>query len=137
MLMYRLLPSQRRLERFVRHLLTTTGDDWTPYLGDAFRHYRLKMSVPPIAQPAELARFTRPTLVVGAEHDVGIPGAKLIARAAELFPGLVGTELIKGAYHSPPTTPEFRRWMADRLTAFFFADEHQLLTAERRAARAA
>lgn len=126
MLMYRLLPGQRRLDRLVRHLITTHGDDWTPYLGDAFRHYHLRMSVPPIAQPAELAQFTRPTLVIGAELDVGIPGAKLLARAAELFPGLAGTELIEGAYHSPPTTSEFRRWMGDRLTAFLSADERKL-----------
>ncbi|TMQ04633.1 MAG: alpha/beta hydrolase [Deltaproteobacteria bacterium] len=125
MLMYRLWPSQRRLQRFLRHLLTTHDDDWTPYLGDALRLYNLRMSVPALVQPAELARFTRPTLVVGAEHDVGIPGAKLITRAAALFPSLAGTELIEGAYHSPPTTPVFRQWLSGRLTRFFLNDEHK------------
>jgi 2-hydroxy-6-oxonona-2,4-dienedioate hydrolase len=125
MLMYRLWPTPRRLERFLRHLLTTHGDDWTAYLGDALRLYNLRMRVPALARPAELARFTRPTLVVAAERDVGFPADQLLARAAELFPSLAGTELIRGAYHSPPTTPAFRQWMSDRLTRFLLADASQ------------
>ena len=121
--MYRLRPSAHRLERVLRHLLTTPDGDWAAYLGDAFRLYRLRMHVPVLARPEELAGFTRPTLVIGAERDLSFPADKLFARAAELFPGLAGTELIAGACHSPPTTPEFRQWLAGRLTAFFAANE--------------
>lgn len=131
--MYRLRPSPQRRDRLMRHLLTTPDDDWSAYLGDAFRLYRLQMRVPARARPDELAGFTRPTLVIGAERDVSFPGAKLLARAAELFPGLAGTELLAGACHSPPATPEFRQWLGARLTAFFAADEAR---AERPAAAA-
>jgi pimeloyl-ACP methyl ester carboxylesterase len=82
--------------------------------------------VPALAQPIELARFTRPTLVVGAEQDLSFPGTALIERARELFPGLAGTELIAGAYHCPPTTTEFRGWLGDRLTRFLLANERSL-----------
>jgi 2-hydroxy-6-oxonona-2,4-dienedioate hydrolase len=121
LLMYRLAPSERRLDKLMRHLLTTTGDAWTPYLGDAFRHYKLQMRVPALATPAELARFERPTLVFGAERDLSFPGASLIARARELFPGLAGAELIAGANHCPPSTAEFRSWLGGKLTAFLEA----------------
>jgi pimeloyl-ACP methyl ester carboxylesterase len=120
---YRLRPSPRRLERLLRHLLTTPDGDWAAYLGDAFRLYHLQMRVPALARPEELAGFTRPTLVIGADRDLYFPGAQLLARAAELFPGLAGTELIAGACHSPPATPEFRQWLGGRLGAFFAASE--------------
>jgi pimeloyl-ACP methyl ester carboxylesterase len=120
--LYRMRPTPRRLDRVLRNLLTAPDDDWTPYLGDAFRLYRLQMQVPRLARPAELVGFTRPTLVIGAAEDVGFPGGKLLARARELFPGFAGGELIDGAKHSPPTTPAFRRWMADRLTGFLLAE---------------
>lgn len=117
MLRYRLAPSPAARDRLLRHLLTTPDDDWVPYLGDAFLAYRLAMQVPRLATPDELAGFTRPTLVIGAEHDLSFPGGPLIARARALFRD-PQTELIAGAHHCPPTTPEFRRWLGDRLLGF-------------------
>lgn len=118
MLRYRMAPSPAARDRLLGHLLSTPDDDWAPYLGDAFLGYRLNMRVPRLATPDELAGFTRPTLVIGAERDLSFPGGKLIARAAQLFPSLAGTELIAGAHHCPPTTPEFRRWLGERLIGF-------------------
>lgn len=126
MMMYRLWPSPRWFARFLRHLGQAEDDAWAPYLADAFRLYKLQLRVPELARPAELARFTRPTLVVGAERDLSFPGAKLIERARELFPALAGTELIEGAGHCPPATAEFRQWLSSRLTRFFLANERYL-----------
>ncbi|HEU4731409.1 MAG TPA: alpha/beta fold hydrolase [Kofleriaceae bacterium] len=123
MLLYRRWPSPHRRDRFLRSLLTTPDEAWTAYLGDAFRLYHLRMKVPRLATPSELAGFARPTLVIGAEHDVSIPGAALIARARQLFPRLAATELIAGARHCPPTTDDFRRWLGDRLARFLLASE--------------
>jgi len=44
---------------------------------------------------------------------------QLLARAKELFPTLAHSELLAGAKHSPPTTEEFRAWLAGKLSAFF------------------
>lgn len=118
MLLYRMFPSERRLAAFLRHLLTTPGDDWTPYLGDAFRAYRMDMRVPALARPEELARFTAPVLVFGGDRDLSFPGPALLARARELFPSLAGAELLPECRHCPPTTDAFRRMLAGRIAAF-------------------
>ncbi len=122
MALYRLSPSPRRLQAFVRNLLTTTDDDWVPYLGDAFRLYNLNMRVPALATPEELQRLQAPTLVLGADADLSFPGHQLLARASQLFPRLTDTELIKDCRHCPPTTDAFRGWLSERLGTFFLAN---------------
>ncbi|MDP1829148.1 MAG: alpha/beta hydrolase [Archangium sp.] len=118
MALYLMAPSEARLQKFVKHLLTTTNDDWAPYLGDAFRSFNMNMTVPMLAKPEELKGFTAPTLVLAADNDVSFPGQKVLDRAVELFPSLAGTELIKGSLHCPPTTDEFRAWLGGRITSF-------------------
>jgi 2-hydroxy-6-oxonona-2,4-dienedioate hydrolase len=116
---YILRPTEDRLHAFAKSLLTNDDDEWRAYLGEAFLHYRLDMKVPALVRPEELAGFTAPTLVVAADQDVSFPGEALLARAAELFSGLVDTELLRDCQHSPPTTDEFRAFMGERLTRFF------------------
>lgn len=120
MLLWKLFRSDRRFEPIARALLTRTDDDWLPYLRDAFRAYRMDMRIPKLATPAELAGLRAPVLVIAAEEDVSFPGEKLLARARELFAD-VETELVAGSKHCPPTTDEFRRWLADRIAAHFDA----------------
>lgn len=118
MMLYRWFPSQARRDRFVSNLLTTKGDAWTDYLGDAFLSYRMNMRIPRLATPEELARFEAPTLVLGADDDVSFPGAAVAARAQALFAGHVETEVIAGSHHCPPTTDAFRGWLGERLGRF-------------------
>ncbi|WP_257461229.1 alpha/beta fold hydrolase [Archangium lipolyticum] len=118
MLLYRAFPSEKRLERSVQHLLTTVGDDWTHYLGEAFRGIDLDMRIPPLAKPEELASLTAPTLVIGADKDLSFPGRKLLDRAAKVLPNLKDTELIENCLHCPPTTDEFRAWLSGRISRF-------------------
>jgi 2-hydroxy-6-oxonona-2,4-dienedioate hydrolase len=116
---YLLRPTPSNLRRFLDRLLTTPDEEWTGYLGEAFRTFNLRtMKVPALARTGELAGFRAPTFVLGAEADLSFPGEPLIRRARQLFPNLVDTELLRGSRHSPPTTPEFRSWMAERLTRF-------------------
>jgi pimeloyl-ACP methyl ester carboxylesterase len=121
MMMYRLSPSERRLKAFVRNLLTTTDDDWAPFIGDAVRSCNMDMRVPALARPEELQALKAPTLVLGADGDVSFPGQRLLARASELFPTLADRELIQGCLHCPPTTDAFRRWLAERISGFLLA----------------
>lgn len=125
MTMYRMFPSEKRLAKFTKNLLTTPDDElWRPYLGDAFRSYNLDMRIPMLAKPEELAGFAAPTLVVAADRDVSFPGAALLERARVLFPGC-REELLENCLHSPPTTDEFRRSFGERLTAFFSTTAQQ------------
>ena len=118
MAMYMLSPTPARLQKFMANLLTTLDDDWAPYLGDAFLSYNMNMTVPKLAKPEELKSLTAPTLVIAADDDVSFPGDRVLSRAAELFPRLAGTELIKGCKHSPPTTDEFRGWLSGKISTF-------------------
>jgi 2-hydroxy-6-oxonona-2,4-dienedioate hydrolase len=112
-------PNAARLDALLSQLLSTPDDDWTAYLGEAFLAFDLSMTVPRRARPIEFRGFDAPAFVVGCERDVSFPGVPLLARARELLPNVVRTELLRGANHSPPTTDEFRRWMSGELAAFF------------------
>ena len=57
---------------------------------------------------------------LGAAHDVSFPGEKLLTRAKALVPH-VETELLADSKHSPPFTPGFRGWLAERVTRFLNA----------------
>jgi pimeloyl-ACP methyl ester carboxylesterase len=118
-LKYRWAPTEARRKAFIEHLLTTTDDDWGHYLGDAMRSFTFNMKVPALARPEELAGFTAPVLVFGADGDLSFPGQQLLARARELFQTLQGAELIRNSRHCPPTTDAFRGWLGERLTGFF------------------
>ena len=116
---FRRSPTPSNRERFLNNLLTTTTDDWSDYLGDAFQSYRMNMSVPPLAKPAEFTALRAPVLVIAAADDYSFPGERLLARAKELFPTLVHGEVLPGVKHSPPTTDEFRAWLGEKLGTFF------------------
>ncbi len=118
MMMYRAFPSEARKQRLLGRLLTTPDDQWGDFLADALRAYRLDMRVPPLTTPEQMATLEAPTLVIAAEGDLSFPGAKLLERAAEVFPNLVGTELLAESRHCPPTTDEFRRWLGERIAGF-------------------
>jgi 2-hydroxy-6-oxonona-2,4-dienedioate hydrolase len=119
MMMYRAFPSEGRRRKLLERLLTTPDDHyWGSFLAEAFRAYRLDMRVPPLTTPEQMATLESPTLVIAADGDLSFPGAKLLERAADVFPNLAGTELVEGSRHCPPTTDEFRRWLGDRITGF-------------------
>jgi 2-hydroxy-6-oxonona-2,4-dienedioate hydrolase len=117
MLTYRLSPSEERLRRLVAGLFTSDDERWTKYFGDAIRSYRMDMRVPPRMEPGDLASYTGPTLVLGADDDVSFPGAALLARARVLFPS-AEVELLEGCKHCPPVDEAFRAKTAARVQAF-------------------
>lgn len=121
LLLYRLSPTPRRLERFLAHMITTKTDDWGPYLGDAVRSYRMDMRIPALVRADELAAFVAPVLVIAADDDVSFPGAALLDRVKDVFAGPVETELLEDCTHSPPTTPAFRAFLGDRIARFLAA----------------
>ncbi len=118
MTLFLMAPTPARLDRFAAALLTTLDDDWKPYLGDAFTHYRVATKIPALSRDGDFEKLDAPVLVVAAEHDVSFPGQKLLDRARQLFRE-PQTELLAGSQHSPPTTPAFRAWMGQRLLDFF------------------
>ncbi|MDR9419232.1 alpha/beta fold hydrolase [Gracilimonas sp.] len=117
MIKYKIRPSEKNLRNFVGHLITTWDEDWAKYLGDAFNDFNPNLKIPPLASKEELENLTMPCLVIGAEDDISFPGDKVIDRVKAHVPH-VEAELLKGSKHSPPTTPEFRNWLATRIKSF-------------------
>ena len=117
MVMYKINPSDNNLRKLVNPLITTWDEDWARYLGDSFNDFAANLKIPPLASEEELKNLTMLALVIGAENDISFPGDKVIERAKAYIPN-VQTELIKDSRHSPPTTPEFRNWLAELIKSF-------------------
>ena len=117
MIMYKIHPTEKTLHKLVSHLITTWDDDWARYLGDSFNDFAINMKIPPLVSEEELEMLKMPCLVIGAEDDISFPGKKVIDRAEKHIPN-VKTDLIKNSKHSPPTTPQFRNWLAERIKKF-------------------
>jgi pimeloyl-ACP methyl ester carboxylesterase len=117
LLRYRLRRSERNLKRLLDPLFTTWDADWAGYTGEAVRDMPFDFRIPPLATDEELRRLTMPLLVIGAADDISFPGAAVVRRVREVVPD-AGGEVIPDSKHCPPTTPEFRAWLAARLTAF-------------------
>ena len=107
----------KSLRKFVGNLFTGWDEEWGRYMGDAVRDFRLDLRIPPLARQDQFRNFAAPTLVFGADEDVSFPGGKLVARVKELIPH-AETELVAGCKHGPPTTDEFRGWLAGRVARF-------------------
>ncbi|MEX0905384.1 MAG: alpha/beta hydrolase [Balneolaceae bacterium] len=117
LMLYKISPSEKRLRNFVKHLITTWDDDWAHYLGESFNNFKANLKIPPLASDEELGKLTMPCLVIAAENDISFPGRMIIERVESQVSN-VETELIPGSMHSPPTTPEFRRWLAEKVISF-------------------
>lgn len=118
MMRYKSKPSEERLHRALRHMLTTLDPDWVAFLGEAFQGVKLDFRVPPKAKAKDLEHFDRPTLLIAADKDLSFPGRKLIARAERIIPGLAATELLEDCLHSPPFEDGFRAFLCERVTRF-------------------
>jgi 2-hydroxy-6-oxonona-2,4-dienedioate hydrolase len=117
MLRYRLRPSEDRLKALLEPLFTTWDEEWASYTADALRDMRLDPRIPPLATDADLRELKLRMLVIGAEDDISFPGRDMVERVRRLVPN-VETELLRQCKHCPPTTPQFRSWLTERVDTF-------------------
>lgn len=101
MLAYQVRPSPERLRRAVCPILTEPDEELTAQIGSVYRHVSLDRHLPRLATAAELARFTAPTLVIGAADDIFFPGDRMVARAQEIVRNVVAGEVLPGSRHIP------------------------------------
>jgi 2-hydroxy-6-oxonona-2,4-dienedioate hydrolase len=124
MLRYRLRPSEERLRAVLQPLLTTWDEQWTAYLGESMSDMKLDPRIPPLARDEELSSLQTRTLVLGGDEDISFPGRAMVDRVLALMPQ-VDAELLEGCRHCPPTTPEFRSWLAHRVSEFLEPSNHR------------
>lgn len=117
LLRYRLWGSERNLRRFLDPLLTTWDPDWAGFMGESLRDMPVDLRIPPLATDDELKRLTMPVLVLGASDDTSFPGGAMVQRVKAVLPH-ADAEVIPACKHCPPTTDEFRAWLAQRLGKF-------------------
>lgn len=108
-LRYKVFPSEKNRDRALMGLLTSGDDLWSPYLGDAIRHWNVDFSVPPIVHSQDFEHLTAPVFVIAADRDLSFPGEKLLVRSQALFPNLVGSHLLTNSCHSPSFLPSDRQ----------------------------
>lgn len=101
MLAYRLRPTRERLARAAKPILTEPDDLVARQLGAVYRHVRLDTGLPRMATTDELANFEGPVAVFASEKDPFFPAREVLARAEEVFPGLIHTECLDGCRHIP------------------------------------
>lgn len=116
---YKIRPTEKNLRKLVMNLITTWDEDWAYYMGDAFNDFKPNLKIPPLATDEELNKISAPLLLIAAEFDISFPGQQLIGRVKEQIPD-AEFELLKDSRHSPPTKPEFREWLKERI--FLFID---------------
>jgi 2-hydroxy-6-oxonona-2,4-dienedioate hydrolase len=117
LLRYRCAPSKANLQALLRPLLTTWDDDWAAYMADTLKDMKVDPRIPPLATDAALRSLRIRTLVLGAEEDISFPGRAMVERVRDLIP-TSEAEVLRRCRHCPPITPEFRSWLADRVTSF-------------------
>jgi 2-hydroxy-6-oxonona-2,4-dienedioate hydrolase len=123
MLRYRLRPSEANLRSVLGPLLTTWDGQWAAYIGESMSDMKLDPRIPPLARDEELRSLQARTLVLGGDQDLSFPGRAMVDRVLALIPR-VDAELLEGCRHCPPTTPEFRSWLAGRVSGFLEAPDH-------------
>jgi pimeloyl-ACP methyl ester carboxylesterase len=105
MLLYRLRPSEPRLLRAARPLLTEPEDPaFGPavrQLGAVYRHIRLDAGLPRMATEEELGGFWEPVVVFASEEDAFFPARTVLPRAREIFPNLALAEPLESCRHIP------------------------------------
>lgn len=115
---YKMKPNEKRLKRLIEPIMTTWDDDWSNFMGDMFQNFNPDIRIPPLLSNTELGGIITPSLVIGAENDISFPGNALLERVNKQMQN-VETELIENSRHCPPTTDEFRQWLAGRIGTFF------------------
>lgn len=114
---YRLNPTKKRLKKFVDPLLTNWDDDWGTYIGKSLTLFKTDMRTPPLVSDKDLAQWDIPTIVFAAENDISFPGKPMIQKI-KANNSEIRTELMTDSKHSPPTTPEFRKWLSSKILDF-------------------
>lgn len=116
-ILYQLNQTEDRLKKFVDPLLSTWDEDWGHYIGDSFTLFKPDFRIPPLISDEELKNWKIPTYVFAAEEDISFPGKPMVQKLQINNPG-IRTELMKDCKHSPPTTPEFRKWLSKKILNF-------------------
>ncbi|PQO42045.1 alpha/beta fold hydrolase [Blastopirellula marina] len=118
MIRYQIRPTEARLRKLLAPIVSTWDEDWGGYIACSLRDLKMDPRIPPLATDAQLQALTMPVLAIVGEEDISFPGRAIHERLRKVLPS-AEIELVENCKHCPPTTPEFREWLARRLKTFF------------------
>lgn len=118
MIRYQVRPSDANLRKLLAPLMSTWDEDWGGFIACTIRDLKMDPRIPPVASDQQLQQLTMPVLAIVGEEDISFPGHLVERRLKSQLPS-AEVEVVPGMKHCPPTTPEFRAWLAQRLKAFF------------------
>jgi len=102
MLMYRAFPSEKRLRKTVKPMVSGEIDKISlDVIGSIFRYVRLETKMPKLTTEDELADFKAPTIVFTSERDIFFPSGKVNPKVKQIIPNLIALETLKGNGHFP------------------------------------
>ncbi|MDD3919960.1 MAG: alpha/beta hydrolase [Eubacteriales bacterium] len=117
---YMLRPtSDEKLKRAVSSMSPSFNDDFIEMMKLSILHGKFEMVMPRNATKKELYRLTAPVYIMAEQFDCLFPGQAVLKRAAEIFPNLVGTELLSFGGHGAFLMDEqTHHALYDRITSF-------------------
>ena len=102
MLKYKAFPSEKRLQKTVKPMVSDEFDRiFLDVIGSIFLYVKLETKMPKLTTEDELANFKAPTMVFSSEHDIFFPAEKVNLRAKQIIPNMVAVETLKGDGHFP------------------------------------
>lgn len=102
MLMYRMLPNQKRLKKAVKPMVSDSIDEISlNVIGAVYRYVRLETKMPKLTTQEELHDFKAPTMIFSSENDIFFPANKVNSQAKKIIPNLIQAEILKGNNHFP------------------------------------
>lgn len=116
--LYHLAPTPARLRRMLWPMFKDEPiDEQVIEISEAvFRLVRIEIEMPRNVKREELTDFRAPTLVIAAERDGLFPAEAVVKRSREVFPNLVGAEMIPGATHY--LSARYHTYLNDRCEHF-------------------
>lgn len=118
MIRYQIRPTEANLKKLLTPIVSSWDEDWGAYIGCSLRDLKMDPRIPPLATDAQLQALTMPVLAIVGDDDISFPGRAIHERLRRVLPS-AEIELVENCKHCPPTTPEFRAWLAGRLKTFF------------------
>ena len=92
------------VEAFLKEVFTDRDEFAIKYLSKVFLHFKMDFTPVPTISSQKAKLIKTPITLIAAKDDVMFPGEKMIKRAAQVFPSLKESVLLKNSKHVQSTS---------------------------------
>ena len=87
------------VQKFLKEVFTDRDEFAINYLSKVFLHFNMDFTPVPIISSEKAKLIKTPITLIAAKDDAMFPGEKMLKRAAEIFPSLKESILLKNSKH--------------------------------------